>query len=180
MNLLKKKYNEKVVPELMKRFEYKNIHEVPKLEMISVNMGVGEATEDKKLLDGAIKDMTAITGRKPALTKSRKAISNFKLRAGIPIGCKVTLRDITMYEFLDRLVSLTIPRIRDFNGLSPESFDGRGNYSMGIKEQTVFPEIDYDKVDKIRGLNINIKTSARNDEEGRELLRLLGVPFKKK
>ena len=179
MNRLREKYQNEVVPALMKYFEYKNIHQAPKLEKISVNMGVGEATQNKALLDNAVKDMTKITGRKPIITKATKSISNFKLREGMPIGCKVTLRGEVMYEFLDRLISIVIPRIRDFRGISAKAFDGRGNYSLGIKEQTVFPEIEYDKVDALRGLNISIVTSALTDEEGREMLRFLGMPFKK-
>ncbi len=180
MNRLKQSYREKVIPALMKKFNYKNIHQVPKLEKISLNMGVGEATQNKAILDRAVKDMTIISGRKPVVTKAKKSISNFKLREGMPIGCKVTLRDEIMYEFLDRLISIVIPRIRDFKGTNKESFDGRGNYAMGLKEQIVFPEIEYDKVDKIRGLDINIVTTANSDEEGRELLRLIGFPFEKK
>jgi large subunit ribosomal protein L5 len=180
MNRLKEKYRDEIVPALMKKFNYKNIHQVPKLEKISVNMGVGSATQNKALLDNAIKDLERITGRKAIITKAKKSISNFKLREGMPIGCKVTLRDEVMFEFFDRLVSLTIPRIRDFKGVSLNAFDGRGNYTLGMKEQTVFPEIDIEKADLLRGLNISIITTAQNDEEGRELLRELGMPFKKK
>jgi large subunit ribosomal protein L5 len=179
MNRLRKKYEDKVAPALMSYFEYKNIHQVPKVKMISINMGVGAATQNKAILDFAVKDMTQISGRKPVITKATKSISNFKLRAGMPIGCKVTLRGEAMYEFLDKLISVVIPKIRDFRGMSPKAFDGRGNYSLGLKEQTVFPEIDYDKVDAVRGLNVSIVTSAKTDEEGRELLRHLGMPFKK-
>jgi len=179
MNRLKEKYRKEVIPALMKKFGYKNIHQVPRPEKISVNMGVGMATQNKALLDNAVKDMERITGRKPIITKAKKSISNFKLRQGMPIGCKVTLRDEVMYEFLDRLISITIPRIRDFKGIPLEAFDGRGNYTFGIKEQTVFPEIDIEKSDVIRGMNITINTTARNDEEGRELLRELGLPFQK-
>ncbi len=180
MNRVKDRYQKEIVPALMKHFEYKNINQVPKLEKVVVSMGVGEAIQNKAVLDFAVKDMTAITGRKPVITKATKSISNFKLRQGMPIGCMVTLRGEVMYEFLDRLITIVIPRIRDFHGTPRNSFDGRGNYSMGIKEQTVFPEIDYDKVDKIRGLNINIISSAKTDEEGLELLRQLGMPFRKK
>ncbi len=179
MNRLEEKYKKTVIPEMMKKFEYKNVNQVPKLTKISVNMGVGEATQNKSLLEDAVKELTMITGRKPIITKAKKSISNFKLRAGMPIGCMVTLRGEIMYEFFDKLVSIVIPRIRDFRGMSPKSFDGRGNYSMGIKEQTVFPEIEYDKIKNIRGLNITIGTTAKTDEEGRELLRFLGFPFKK-
>src|SRR5690554_1278755 len=179
MNRLKEKYRKEVIPALMKKFGYKNIHQVPRPEKISVNMGVGMATQNKALLDNAVKDMERITGRKPIITKAKKSISNFKLRQGMPIGCKVTLRDEVMYEFLDRLISITIPRIRDFKGIPLEAFDGRGNYTFEIKEQTVFPEIDIEKSDVIRGMNITINTTARNDEEGRELLRELGLPFQK-
>lgn len=180
MNRLKERYRNEIIPELMDKFNYKNVHQVPKLVKISVNMGVGEATQNKAVLDNARKDLTAITGRNPILTKAKKSISNFKLREGMPIGTKVTLRDEVMYEFYDRLVSIVIPRIRDFNGVSRKAFDGRGNYSLGLKEQIVFPEIEYDKIDKIRGLNITIVTTAKTDEEARELLRLLGMPYRKK
>jgi large subunit ribosomal protein L5 len=179
MNRLREKYETKIVPALMKNFEYKNIHQVPRVKMISLNMGVGDATQNKALLDFAVKDLTQISGRKPVITKAKKSISNFKLREGMPIGCKVTLRGEVMYEFLDKLISIVIPKIRDFRGVSAKAFDGRGNYSLGLKEQTVFPEIDYDKVDALRGMNISIVTSAKTDEEGRELLRHFGMPFKK-
>jgi len=180
MNRLKEKYRKDIISALKKEFNYENINQVPKLEKIIVSMGVGQATQNKALLDNAVKDMTQITGRKPLITKASKSISNFKLREGASIGCKVTLRDEIMYEFLDRLISIVIPRIRDFKGVPINSFDGRGNYSMGIKEQTVFPEIEYDKIDTIRGMNIAFVTSAKTDEEGKELLRLLGIPFVKK
>jgi len=179
MNRIKEQYRTAVVPALKKRFEYKNPHQVPRMEKIVVSMGVGEATQNKALLDNAVKDMEQITGRKPIITKARKSISNFKLRQGMPIGCKVTLRDEIMYEFFDRLVSIVIPRIRDFRGIDIDSFDGRGNFSMGLKEQTVFPEIEFDKIDTLRGLNINIITTAQNDDEARELLKELGMPFKR-
>ena len=179
MNRLQDKFKKEVIPALMKHFDYNNVHRVPKLGKISVNMGVGTATQNKALLDNAVKDLTLITGRKPIITKAKKAISNFKLREGMPIGCKVTLRGEIMYEFLDRLISIVIPRMRDFRGVSPKSFDGRGNFSIGISEQTVFPEIEYDKIDAIRGMDITIVTTAETDEEGRELLRSLGMPFKK-
>ena len=178
MNRLQDKFKKETIPALKKHFDYKNILMVPKLEKISINMGVGAATQNKALLDNAVKDMVQITGRKPIITKAKKSISNFKLREGMPIGCKVTLRGEIMYEFLDRLISIVIPRIRDFRGISTKAFDGRGNFSLGITEQTVFPEIEYDKIDAIRGMNISIVTTAKTDEEGRELLRSLGMPFK--
>lgn len=179
MNRKKQKYREEAVPALMKEFDYKNVNQVPRLVKVSVNMGVGQATQNKALLDNAVKDMVQITGRKPVITKAKKSISNFKLREGMPIGCMVTLRGEVMYEFLDRLIAIVIPRIRDFRGISPKSFDGRGNFTLGIKEQTVFPEIDYDKVDAVRGMDISIVTTAQTDEEGRALLKSLGMPFKK-
>lgn len=179
MNRLKEHYKKNVVDALTKRFAYKNPHQVPKLDKIVVSMGVGHATQNKALLDNAVKDMEQICGRKVIVTKARKSISNFKLRQGMPIGCKVTLRDEVMYEFYDRLISIVIPRIRDFRGIPSDSFDGRGNFSFGLKEQTVFPEIDYDKIDAIRGMNITIVTTAKTDEECRELLRELGMPFQK-
>eukprot|EP00831_Metopus_contortus_P053492 TRINITY_DN4494_c0_g1_i4.p5 TRINITY_DN4494_c0_g1~~TRINITY_DN4494_c0_g1_i4.p5 ORF type:complete len:190 (+),score=29.88 TRINITY_DN4494_c0_g1_i4:968-1537(+) len=177
MNRMKEKYLNEVIPVLKKN--YKNINQVPKLEKITVNMGVGEATQNKAVLDNAVKDLQMITGRKVKITKAKKSISNFKLREGMPIGCCVTLRGEVMYEFLDRLVSIVIPRIRDFRGLSKKSFDGRGNYTLGIKEQVVFPEIEYEKIDKVRGLDITIVTSASSNEEALELLINMGVPFKK-
>ncbi len=179
MNRLKEQYKAQVVGALTKRFGYKNPHQVPKLDKIVVSMGVGHATQNKALLDNAVKDMEQICGRQVIVTKARKSISNFKLRHGMPIGCKVTLRDEVMYEFYDRLISIVIPRIRDFRGIPSDSFDGRGNFSFGLKEQTVFPEIEYDKVDAIRGLNITIVTTAHTDEECRELLSELGMPFQK-
>jgi large subunit ribosomal protein L5 len=179
MNRMKESYRTEVIPALIKKFEYKNVNMVPKIDRIVVSMGVGIATQNKALLDNAIKDLETITGRKAVVTKAKKSISNFKLRQGMPIGAKVTLRDEVMYEFLDRLVSIVMPRIRDFKGIPLHSFDGRGNYSIGIKEQTVFPEIDYDKIDAVRGMNITIVTTAKTDEEARELLRTLGVPFQK-
>ena len=179
MTHLKDKYIKETVPVLMKHFDYKNVNMVPRLEKISLNMGVGIATQNKAILDNAVKDLTQISGRKPIITKAKKSISNFKLRQGMPIGCKVTLRGKIMYEFLDRLISIVIPRIRDFRGVSAKSFDGRGNYTFGIKEQTVFPEIEYDKIDAIRGMDITIVTTAASDEEGKELLRALGMPFRK-
>jgi len=177
MNRLKEKYKSQVIPALTKYFDYKNPHQVPKMVKIVVSMGVGSATQNKAFLDNAVKDLEQITGRKVLVTKARKSISNFKLRQGMPIGCKVTLRDEAMYEFFDRLTAITIPRIRDFRGIKSDAFDGRGNFSFGLKEQTVFPEIEYDKVDAIRGMNINIVTTARTDEECRQLLREMGMPF---
>ncbi|MDD2332535.1 MAG: 50S ribosomal protein L5 [Candidatus Cloacimonetes bacterium] len=179
MNRVKEQYIKQVVPALKKRFGYKNPHQVPQMAKIIISMGVGSATQNKAILDNAVKDMEQITGRKAIVTKARKSISNFKLRQGMPIGCKVTLRGEVMYEFFDRLVSIVIPRIRDFRGIPANAFDGRGNFSVGLKEQTVFPEIEYDKIDAIRGMNITIVTSAHTDEESRELLRELGMPFQK-
>ena len=178
MPRLKDKYRDEVVPTLMKEFEYKNVMQAPRLTKCVVSMGVGQATTDAKLLDGAIGDMTLITGQKPAVTKAKKSISNFKLREGMRIGCKVTLRGAMMYEFLDRLFNVVLPRVRDFGGIPPDSFDGRGNFAMGLKEQLVFPEVDYDKIDRTRGMNIVIGTSARSDEEGRALLKAMGLPFR--
>jgi large subunit ribosomal protein L5 len=171
-------YRETVVPELTKKFAYKSVMQVPRIEKITVNMGVGEATGDKKILDNAVADMTKIAGQKPVITKARKSIATFKVRAGYPVGCMVTLRGARMYEFLDRLVNIAIPRIRDFRGISSRAFDGRGNYSLGVKEQIIFPEIDYDKVDALRGLDINITTTAKTDEEARALLSAFRFPFK--
>jgi large subunit ribosomal protein L5 len=179
MARLKKKYLDEIVPKLMGSGKYKSIMQVPKIEKVTVNMGVGEATQNAKALEAAVTDMTIITGRKPKVTRARKSISNFKLREGNPIGCAVTMRRETMYEFLDRLINVAIPRIRDFRGINPKSFDGRGNYNMGVKEQLIFPEIDYDKVDKIRGMTITIQTTANTDEEARELLTEMGMPFRK-
>lgn len=173
-------YKKTVISKLMKKFGYKNVMQVPKVKKIVINMGVGEATQDSKVLDNAVADLEIISGQKVIVTKAKKAISNFKLREGNSVGCKVTLRGAKMYEFLDRLINIDIPRIRDFRGLSNNSFDGRGNYSMGIKEQIIFPEIDYDKVDKIRGMDISIVTNAKTDEEAFELLAAFGMPFEKK
>ncbi|MEC9076598.1 MAG: 50S ribosomal protein L5 [Pseudomonadota bacterium] len=178
MSRLSQVYNEKVVPKLLKEFAYKNVMQVPRIKKITLNMGVGEAAADKKQIENAVRDMTAIAGQKPVVTKSRKSIAGFKIRDGWPIGCKVTLRGEHMWEFLDRLIAISIPRIRDFRGMSGKSFDGRGNYSMGVREQIMFPEIDYDKVDAIRGLDITITTSAKTDEEGKALLRAFNFPFR--
>ena len=179
MSRLKDTYQNEIVEAMTKKFGYKNKLEVPKLEKIVVNMGVGEAKENAKVLDAAVKDMEAITGQKAVVTKAKNSIANFKLREGMPIGCKTTLRGEKMYEFADRLINLALPRVRDFRGVNPNSFDGRGNYALGIKEQIIFPEIEYDKVDKVRGMDIIFVTTARTDEESRELLRLFGMPFKK-
>jgi len=179
MARLQQYYREKVVPELMKSLGVTNPMQVPKITRITVNMGVGEAVADKKAMDGAVGDLTALTGQKPLVTKSRKAIASFKLRAGVPVGCKVTLRGARMYEFLDRLVNVAMPRIRDFRGVSARSFDGQGNYSFGVKEQIIFPEIAYDKIDAIRGMDITITTTARDDKAGRALLESFNFPFRK-
>ena len=172
------KYTKETVPALMKRFGWKNIMAVPKLQKITLNIGLGEASQNAKLLDTAALELGQITGQKPVITRAKKSIANFKIRKGMPIGCMVTLRGERMYEFLDRLASIVFPRVRDFKGLPPNSFDGRGNYTLGLKDQLVFPEIDYTRVDKIKGMNITITTTARSDEEGRELLKQLGVPFR--
>ncbi len=171
-------YKEKVVPQLMEKFGYKSIMEVPRIEKITLNMGVGEAVGDKKNMEFAVADMTRIAGQKPIVTRARKSVAGFKIREGWPIGCKVTLRRERMYEFLDRLVNIALPRVRDFRGLSAKSFDGRGNYSLGVKEQIIFPEVEYDKVDTLRGMDITITTTARTDEEGRALLDGFNFPFK--
>jgi large subunit ribosomal protein L5 len=175
---LKEKYENEVVPALEQKFGYKNITEVPKVHKVVVSMGVSDAVQDPKTLDSAANDMALISGQKPIITRAKKSIAAFKLRAGVPIGCKVTLRGARMYYFLDKLFNAALPRIRDFRGVSGDSFDGRGNYTLGLKEQLVFPEIEYDKVDKIRGMDITIVTSARTDEEGLELLRLMGLPVR--
>ncbi|WP_263316980.1 MULTISPECIES: 50S ribosomal protein L5 [Marinobacter] len=176
---MKEMYKQDVVPALQQAFEYKNPMQVPRIEKITLNMGVGEAVGDKKLIENALADLEQLSGQKPVVTKARKSVAGFKIREGWPIGCKVTLRGERMWDFFDRLVHIAIPRVRDFRGLNPKSFDGRGNYSMGVREQIIFPEIEYDKVDKIRGLDITITTSAGSDEEGRELLKAFGFPFKK-
>ena len=179
MSRLKDLYSDTIVENLTKKFGYKNVMQVPKLDKIVVNMGVGEAKENAKLLEAAVKDMETITGQKAILTKAKNSVANFKIREGMPIGCKVTLRGEKMYEFLDRLVNLALPRVRDFRGVNPNSFDGRGNYALGIKEQIIFPEIEYDKVDKVRGMDIIFVTTAKTDEEARELLTQFGMPFAK-
>lgn len=178
MARLKDHYKKEVVPALVKEFAYKNPMEVPKLVKIVVNMGLGEAIQNVKILESALEELTKIAGQKPIITKARKSIATFKLRQGMSIGCCVTLRREQMYEFLDRLVSIALPRVRDFRGISSKSFDGRGNFALGLKEQIIFPEIEYDKIDKIRGMNIAIVTTAKTDDEARQLLRLMGMPFK--
>ncbi len=175
---LKQHYTKTVVPALTKEFGYKNANAVPKIEKVSVNIGLGEATQNPKLMDGAVNEMTAITGQKPVVTKAKKSIAAFKLREGMSIGCRVTLRGDRMFEFLDRLMNVALPRVRDFRGVSTKSFDGRGNYTLGIRDQLIFPEIDYNKVEKIKGMNICITTTAKTDAEGRSLLKNLGMPFR--
>ena len=179
MSRLKTMYKDEIVDAMIKKFGYKNIMEVPKLDKIVINMGVGEAKDNAKVLESAVKDLETITGQKAVVTRAKKSVANFKLREGMPIGCKVTLRGEKMYEFTDRLVNLALPRVRDFRGVNPDAFDGRGNYALGIKEQLIFPEIEYDKVDKVRGMDIIFVTTAETDEEARELLTLFGMPFKK-
>lgn len=178
MSRLKERYRKEVVPELMKQFGYQNVMQVPRLDKIVLNMGVGEAVRERKLLDSAVREMTLISGQKPVITRARRSIAAFKIREGNAIGCKVTLRGDRMYEFLDKLVSIALPRVRDFRGLSPNSFDGHGNFALGLKEQLVFPEIDYDSVDRLRGLDVIIGTTAPTDEEARALLKALGVPLR--
>ena len=179
MSRLKDLYKSEIVDAMVKKFGYKNVMEVPKLDKIVINMGVGEAKENSKVLETAVKELETIAGQKVVTTKAKNSVANFKIREGMPIGCKVTLRGERMYEFLDRLVNLALPRVRDFRGVSADSFDGRGNYAMGIKEQIIFPEIEYDKIDKVRGMDVIIVTTAKTDEEARELLRLFNMPFKK-
>ena len=178
MEILKEQYDKEIVPALMKKFNYKSVMEVPKLDKIVINIGLGDVKENPKDLENAIKDLEQITGQKPITTKSKKAIAAFKLRAGVPIGCKVTLRQGKMYDFANKLFNVALPRVRDFRGIPADSFDGRGNYSMGIKEQLIFPEIEYEKVDRVRGMDIIFVTTAKTDEEAKELLKLLGMPFK--
>ena len=180
MNRLKEKYNKSVKAELVNKFNYSSSMEIPRLEKIVINMGVGDAVSNSKVLDDAVNELQAITGQKPVVTKAKKSIASFKLREGMPIGCKVTLRGERMYEFLDKLVSISLPRVRDFHGVNDNAFDGRGNYTLGIKEQLIFPEINFDNIKKIRGMDIVIVTTANTDEEGRALLSLLGMPFYKK
>ena len=178
MSRLQNQYRDEIVKKLQEQFGYKNVMEVPRITKITLNMGVGEAIGDRKVMDNAVSDMEKIAGQKPIVRKARKSVAGFKVREGWPIGCKVTLRRERMYEFLDRLVNIAIPRIRDFRGMSPKAFDGRGNYNMGIHEQIIFPEVDYDKIDALRGMDINITTSAKTDEEGRALLAAFNFPFK--
>ncbi|MFQ5842417.1 MAG: 50S ribosomal protein L5 [Thermodesulfobacteriota bacterium] len=178
MGIFREKYEREVIPQLTKRFGYKNVMQAPRLKKIVINMGLGEAIQNIKVLDSAVEEIGLITGQRPAITKARKSIAQFKLRKGMPIGCMVTLRKDRMYEFLNRLINIALPRVRDFRGVSGKSFDGRGNYALGIREQITFPEIDYDKIDKVKGMNIIIVTTAKTDEEGKELLRLLGMPFR--
>ncbi len=178
MARLKELYDKELISQMMKDFSYKSVMQVPKLEKIVINMGLGEAIQNVKILDSAVEELAVIAGQKAVITKAKKSIASFKLRQGMPIGCMVTLRRAKMYEFLDRLVNVALPRVRDFKGISGKGFDGNGNYSLGIKEQLIFPEINYDKIDKIKGMNITIVTSAKNDEEGKALLKLLGMPFR--
>jgi large subunit ribosomal protein L5 len=178
MARLFEQYKQEITPKLVDKFAYKNIMQVPKIEKVIINVGVGEAIQNPKAMDGAVNDLMTISGQKPVITKAKKSIAGFKLREGMPIGCKVTLRGERMYDFLNRLINIVLPRVRDFRGVSPQAFDGRGNYSLGIKEQTIFPEIEYDKIDKIRGLEVVIVTTAKTDEEARELLKSMGMPFR--
>jgi large subunit ribosomal protein L5 len=178
MERLRTQYLESVVPALKEKFQYSNVMEVPRITKVTLNMGLGDAVADKKVIEHAVADMTAISGQKPVVTKARKSVAAFKIRDGYPIGCKVTLRRGRMYEFLDRLINVALPRVRDFRGFSPRGFDGRGNYSLGVKEQIIFPEIDYDKVDKLRGMNITITTNAKSDEEAKALLEAFRFPFR--
>jgi large subunit ribosomal protein L5 len=171
-------YKQEITPKLMDKFQYKNVMQVPRIDKVIINIGVGEAIQNPKALDAAINDLTIVSGQKPIVTKAKKSIAGFKLREGMPIGCKVTLRGERMYQFLDKLINIVLPRVRDFRGVSPQAFDGRGNYSLGIKEQTIFPEIEYDKIDKIRGMEVVIVTTAKSDEEARELLKSMGMPFR--
>jgi large subunit ribosomal protein L5 len=177
---LQEKYTKEIIPALMEKFKYTNVMQAPKLEKIVINMGVGEAKDNPKVLESAVNDLTIITGQKPVLTRAKKSIANFKIRQNMPIGCKVTLRKQYMYEFADKLINVALPRVRDFSGISDKSFDGRGNYSLGIKEQLIFPEIEYDKIDKVRGMDVIFVTTANTDEEAREVLKFLGMPFAQK
>lgn len=177
MPRMKEKYQNEVAPALMKKFAYSSPMQIPKIEKVTINIGLGEAKDNAKVIDLASSDLALIAGQKPAVTKAKKSVANFKIREGMSLGCKVTLRNQRMYEFLDRLLNVALPRVRDFRGINPNSFDGRGNYSLGVKEQLIFPEIDYDKIDKVRGMDINIVTTAKTDEEARELLTLMGAPF---
>jgi large subunit ribosomal protein L5 len=178
MSRLKLKYEQEIRPALVERFQYKNVYQAPRIEKVVINMGIGEGKDNPKILDAAVKDLAEITGQKAVITKARISVASFKLREGMSIGCKVTLRGVRMYDFLDRLFNVALPRVRDFRGISPRSFDGRGNFTLGLKEQLIFPEIDYSKVEKILGMDIVIVTTAKNDEEARELLTLMGMPFR--
>lgn len=178
MARLKERFQTEVAPAMMQKFGYKNVMEIPRLEKVILNMGLGEAIQNPKALDAAVGDMTKISGQKPVVTTAKKSIASFKLREGMKIGCKVTLRGERMYEFVDKLVNLALPRVRDFRGVSPKAFDGRGNYTLGLKEQLIFPEIEYDKIDRLRGMDVTFVTTAKTDEEARELLRLIGMPFR--
>lgn len=179
MSQLQTYYEEEIVPKLKDKFNFGNIHEVPKIKKVVLNMGLGEAIQNIKILDSAVEELTTIAGQRPVVTRAKKSIAAFKLREGMPIGCMVTLRGKRMYDFLNKLINIALPRVRDFRGISPKAFDGAGNYSLGVKEQIIFPEIDYDKIDKIKGMNITIVTTARTNEHGRELLTLMGMPFRK-
>jgi large subunit ribosomal protein L5 len=179
MSQLQSQYKERVAPQLKEKFKYENAHQIPKLEKIVLNMGLGEAIQNIKIIDSAVEELMLIAGQRPVVTRARKSIAAYKLRTGMPIGCMVTLRRDRMYDFFNKLVNVALPRVRDFRGISPKAFDGAGNYSLGIKEHIIFPEIDYDKIDKIKGMNITIVTSAESDSEGRELLTLMGMPFRK-
>jgi large subunit ribosomal protein L5 len=179
MSQLQSQYKERVAPQLKEKFKYENVHQIPRLEKVVLNMGLGEAIQNIKIIDSAVEELMLIAGQRPVVTRARKSIAAFKLRTGMPIGCMVTLRRDRMYDFFDKLVNVALPRVRDFRGISPKAFDGAGNYSLGIKEHIIFPEIDYDKIDKIKGMNISIVTSAESDAEGRELLTLMGMPFRK-
>ncbi|MBP6964791.1 MAG: 50S ribosomal protein L5 [Armatimonadetes bacterium] len=180
MARLKDRYKNEIVPALVKQFNYTSVMQAPRVQSVVINMGVGQAVQDPKLLDGAVRDLTLIAGQKPVITRAKKSIANFKIREGMRIGTKVTLRGSRMYEFLDKLVNVTLPRVRDFGGVNPDSFDGRGNFAMGLKEQLIFPEIDYDSVDKVRGMDVIITTTARTDEEARALLKAIGMPFRER
>ena len=179
MSQLQTLYDEKIAPQLKEKFQFSNVHQIPKIDKVVLNMGLGEAIQNIKILESAVEELTAIAGQKPVITRAKKSVAAFKLRAGMPIGCMVTLRRKRMYDFLNKLINIALPRVRDFRGISPKAFDGAGNYSLGIREHIIFPEIDYDKIDKIKGMNISIVTSAKNDAEGRELLTLMGMPFRK-
>lgn len=179
MSQLQKKYEEEIAPQLKEKFQYGNVHQIPKIKKVVLNMGLGEAIQNIKILDSAVEELAAISGQHPVIARAKKSIAAFKLRAGMPIGCMVTLRRKRMYDFLEKLINVALPRVRDFRGISVKAFDGAGNYSLGVKEHIIFPEVDYDKIDKIKGMNISIVTTANNDEEGRELLTLMGMPFRK-